>query len=95
MRPFPASDIHRILPSSLSPFLTERPARTLTPQERLPPLHITAIHWIFSQWPDHFITFRTAFQAHRQRSGKKQRDFPFLPDTFRAQAPQAYRLFFP
>jgi TniQ len=92
MRPLHTADFHTLLPSLLSDLLIPIIKTTLTPQERIPPLHIATIHWLFSQWPDHFFTFRTAFLKLALSTRQKKCRFPSLPHTFSTQAPQADRL---
>lgn len=67
MRPLSPSTFQTLLPSTLYSTLTRLQRNPLSPQERLPSLHIATIHWIFSQWPDHFFTFLSALQTQTQR----------------------------
>jgi hypothetical protein len=92
MRPFHTSDFLSLLPSQISDLLIHSLNTALTSQERIPPLHIATIHWIFSQWPDHFFAFRTAFHQQAKRSGNQKRFSPYFPHTFHTLAPQAAKL---
>jgi hypothetical protein len=86
MRYFDPSDFHALLPSSLYDLLTHQLNTTHTPQERIPPLHIATIYWIFSHWPDQFFTFSTIFSQQAQRLGKNT---SFSPSFSITRAPLA------
>jgi TniQ len=93
MRYLHVSDFQMLLPAPILTLFTPHRHQPLTPQERIPPLHIATIHWIFAHWPDHFFTFISILQALR-REGQRKAPFSFLslPSTFRTQAPQATEL---
>jgi TniQ len=47
MRPLQTADFQAFLPSPVVTLLTQSQSRPFTPQERLPPLHMATIHWLF------------------------------------------------
>jgi hypothetical protein len=92
MRPLQTADFQAFLPSPVVTLLTQSQSRPFTPQERLPPLHMATIHWLFAQWPKHFFTFETLRTVHARHRKKRAFSFFSLPSTFRTLAPHAYQI---
>jgi hypothetical protein len=78
LHPLHAEDVRTFLPPALYAFLEQAHLLQSPYPNKVPPFHIAAAHWIFTQWPTHFFHFLDALQQWAWKSRKKHafRAFP-------------------